>query len=225
MKYDKFYFFHMDKTIGRLTGIHMFDPLYRVMNRYGIDTEINSEHSRHNLWLDMPDSTYMFSTIRDPFHRTIAEFCYSSLYSDLGYRQIMEGARDNKSNLLTAEKLQIWLDEKFIPNHQYKIFSSNTFDEKLVLNRINRVNFLIQTESFNNNEADIQNKILKDLGISEKMPKYNKDLEYSFYQEVINEFINNNKIWNSDLHLKIKKANYLDEKLYELVQIKPVNFI
>jgi len=211
--FDSFYFFHIDKTIGKTMGVHMMDPLYPVMEDHGIKAKsLNIDHKSHNYWQDFEDNTYIYSTFRDPLERFISDFLYTTNYTKDGYRK-WSGGKDVSSPFANLESFKKWIKESAIFNYQSKILSSNTLDDDLIKERINRINLLIKTESLRDNEKNIQKTILKDLKINYNVPDFNEDYELTFYDETTRYFIHT--ILNNSLLInEIIEKNSIDYEIY-----------
>ena len=215
--FDSFYFFHIDKTIGKTMGIHMMDPLYPIMDDYGISaTTLNLTHQHHNKWKNFNENTYIYCTIRDPLERFIADFLNTVNYTNDGYRK-WSGGKDISSPFATIEKLKDFMNMSDKFNYHAKIISDGTFDISLIDKRLSRINLLIKTEDLKNNEMNIQNKILSDIGIEYNLNKFNPDYEISFYDETVRDFIhiflNGTKLLD-----EIIEKNSIDYKIYNSIR-------
>jgi hypothetical protein len=214
--FDSFYFFHIDKTIGKTMGVHMMDPLYPIMEDHGIKSKhLNINHEAHNYWQDFKENTYIYSTFRDPVERFVSEFLYTTNYTKNGYRK-WSGGKDQSSPFANLESFKKWMKEDAIFNYQAKILSSSTFDNDLIKERIKRIDLVIKTESLENNEKNIQNKILNDLKINYNLPYFNKDYELTFYEEATKNFIYN--FLNNNLLIgEIQEKNSIDYEIYDYI--------
>lgn len=214
-KFKKFYFMHIDKTLGSMVAPHLLDPLYNIMEENGIAAvKYNSSHTLHNMWQDFDEDTYIYTAIRDPFSRVLSDYTYSSNYELNGNRKYMGTLREWQSPYISFDGFVSWYDKYNDNNYQSKIISSNTLDSQVLRNNFNRINFKTTTDFVKGNGDFIRNKILSDLGISYKFNKYNYDHEVNFYSEfnfpimnIINE--------KPDIIEKIRKNNFLDQALYE----------
>jgi hypothetical protein len=223
MVFGRFYFLHIDKTIGRLTGLHLTDPLYQHIENSGISAlELNNRHIDHNFWRDFHDDTYIFSTIRNPTFHYLSNFLYTVCYGDSQERD-WGGGKDISCPYFTVDNLKKWMENTNRYNYQYKVFSQNNENLYEVFKKIDRVNFIIPTDTLRNKEIDCQNKIMKDLNIEKTFSLYNKDYEIEFYEETVLNFYHLH-IANTDLEKEINKINKMDWEIYNYVQSKYSNF-
>lgn len=217
--FDNFYFFHIDKTIGRLMGIHMMDPLYPIMEDHGIKSkQLNIDHEAHNYWQNFEKNTYIYATFRDPVERFVSDFVYTVNYEINGYRKWSpgNGDRDKFSPFMNLNYFKDWMNNSAIFNYQSRVLSSNTLDNDIIKERISKINLFIKTESLENNEKNIQEKILKDLNINYKLSDFNRDYEITFYEEMTKNFIND-FLDNSLLINEVRNRNSIDCEIYSSI--------
>lgn len=210
-RYKSFYYLHIDKTIGPVTGIKMFDPLYKKLSYYGVDASLNKDHKLHNYWRDLDEDTFIFCAIRDPFYRTVSEFCYETLYNEDGYRKYYEW-RDRYTKQLSVDKFEEWLDNRFVPNYQYKIIDNGGN----YLKNKSRINMMVRADDIYEKENYIQNLILRSFEIEDSMPKYTKDVDPLFMQELsmvfFLEYLKDNRYVDI-----VNRHNRLDLELYNSI--------
>ncbi len=220
--YDNFYFLHIDKTVGKLMGLHMTDPMYSVMEENGVSAlKLNANHSEHNFWRDLSESTYIYSTIRNPLHRYISDFLHSVSYSNNEDR-MWGGGKDITCPYFTIDNLRIWMKDESKHNYQYKQIASGDLDKESVFNKLKRINLLIRSEDLVNNQIKVQNTIMEELKINKKYNIFNPDYETVFYEETTNDFIHFN-IHGKDIEEEIRNLNQLDYEIYNSVFFRNLN--
>jgi hypothetical protein len=178
MKFDSFYFLHIPKTGGRGFRHRLMNDMLPIIKQNGIEN-INHSHL-HGCWSrDIKDSTYIFTILRDPVKRTVSHYFHLVDYLEsINRRNILEPSteglikwvKQNESgvrNFQSKNFLYDNTDQSFILYND--TFKNVNFDFDLVLERLNRVNFVVKLEEFDSNVDFISNKIMSDLGINEKI--------------------------------------------------------
>jgi hypothetical protein len=201
---------HINKTIAKTAGIRMFNPLYKIMEENNISAiDLNKNHNAHNYWQNFDNNTFIFTVIRNPFERTIAEYIYFSNYDENGIRKHSLG-RDEECPTYSKESLFDWINNKHIVNYQSKIISGNNID-KLNIN-FSRINLSIKAEQIKNNENYIRNKILLNFNIDYSFSHYPQDFEHAYnpihnkVYEIIAE--------NQEIKELINSLNKIDWQIY-----------
>lgn len=214
-KFKKFYFFHIDKTLGSMVAPHLLDPLYNIMEENGISAiENNASHELHNFWQDFDEDTYIYSCFRDPYSRIISEYTYSSNYDINGFRKDIGNLREWQSPHVSLDGFISWYKEYDNNNYQAKVLSGGDLSSDAMRKNFNRINFKTTTDFIKGNAEYVRSKILSDLGITHKFNRYNPDHEINFYSEFNGPLIDslNNR---QDIQKMIIENNYLDKTLYD----------
>ena len=145
-KFNSFYFFHIDKTLGAMTAPHLIDPLYQIMEDNGIKAfENNLFHNLHNKWKDFDSNTYIFSVFRDPVSRVISEYAQESNYDINGTRKDMGTLREWQSPYFSLDGFKEWYKDYDRNNYQFNLLSNGSGDSEIAIKNFNRINFKITT--------------------------------------------------------------------------------
>ncbi len=181
MSFDSFYFLHVPKTGGRYFINSYLKDMEPIFNNSNID--ILYREYGHMFWRpDVSDTTYIFTTMRDPIRRTVSHYCHiAEMLDKFGKKHGYE---------TTPEVFISWVKhrEKMISNYQAKSFLYHNLDfskaytykmhkneeiefdidKEALYKNFNRINFKVKIESFEDNKDIIIDKILSDLGIEDK---------------------------------------------------------
>jgi hypothetical protein len=182
MKFDSFYFLHIPKTGGRYFINSYLKDMEPIFNNNSID--ILYREYGHMFWRpDVKDTTYIFTTMRDPIKRTVSHYCHiAEMLDKFGKKHGYE---------ITPEVFISWVRhrEKMISNYQAKSFLYHNLDfskaytykmhkneeiefdidKEALYKNFNRVDFKVKIESFEDNKDTIINKIFSDLGIADAL--------------------------------------------------------
>jgi hypothetical protein len=221
--YKNFYFLHIDKTISKTAGIRMFDPLYEILDSYGINAKsLNSNHNSHNRWRNLDNDTFIFCVVRDPVERSLSDFWKYANYNPDGSRTHIKG-RDEECPFYTEQNIKEWIDNHCISNYQSKVISNWGTEEELK-NNISRINLLIRAEDISGNENVLRNMILSNFNIKYDFAKYNPDFDKVFMSHgtaLNNLLLNNQWVQNS-----LQEKNQQDYWVYHQAQgIDSSNFL
>lgn len=218
-RFNNFYFFHIDKTLGAMTAPHLVDPLYQIMEDNGIKAfENNSSHELHNRWRDFDSSTYIFSVFRDPVSRVISEYAQESNYYENGIRKDMGTLREWQSPYVSLDGFKSWYKGYKKNNYQFNLLSGESGDSEIAMKNFNRINFKITTDLAYERPILIRKKIFLDLEINHLFNKYNRDGEKNFYTEFVGDI--SGKIHSDkDMLSLIRDNNRLDQNLYDMCNL------
>lgn len=180
MSFNSFYFLHIPKTGGKYFINSYLSAMEPIFNKNKI--EILYREYGHMFWRqEIKDSTYIFTTMRDPIKRIVSHYCHIT--------EMLDNLGKNHGYEAIPETFILWVKhrEKMISNFQAKSFLYSNIDfkkeytykmhkneelefeidkEELYKN-FNRVNLKVKIESFEDNKEKIINKIFYDLGISD----------------------------------------------------------
>jgi len=211
--YKSFYFLHLDKTISINIDASWMTALYQVLERNGINVDLNKQHYNHNFWREFDDETYIFSVIRDPAARACSDFCHLMLYDDFNLFKGKEDLYTLRHDLnRTPENLQHWLDTIHTPNYQTRAICENNVS--VLQERLDRINLLVKTEDFGkDNQLNLFNKILSDFGIPpvESAPLITGATAWFGH---VGDIFYQNEIWGTELHSQIVEKNRSDWDLW-----------
>lgn len=182
-KYNYFYFLNIEKTIGRTIPIHLINNIIKVCSMNGIPL-YNKQNTPLNRMPEYIDDKFILTFLRDPIRRSIAEYAYSTLYSENGEKK-HNSWRDISSDIINEDTLKLWVEKKFIPNYQTLILSNGSSDLNVAVNNLNKIDFKIKCEEIFKNELKIQNKVMETIGIPYSFTIYNSDFEQEFYEDVV----------------------------------------
>ncbi|MEY3907539.1 MAG: hypothetical protein RLZ52_606 [Pseudomonadota bacterium] len=231
--YNKLYFNHVMKTGGRYFKENILLPILPILQKNNIklipDNYIeNNKIGKHFGWIsDIDDQTYVISILRDPVEVAVSLYTHPFVF-DLNaqpkpYKKDGLDKINFLNNYQTLEKSYNIQSKHFLYSENYtnnQIFLSmltntNLSDINTVISRINRVNLLFKTKDLVNNSQKIQDKILSDLGIEERISVSQKDFKYFnlesklLYEQLTDEEKNNILSLNEIDNLIYKKANFL----------------
>jgi hypothetical protein len=201
------YFLHVNRTAGRFFHKYVF----RHIVRWSKDENIklirpNADPDDWTHWgwsSEIEDSSYIICLLRDPLECLIS---YHVAFSNVKTKSdLIE--RINSIENLQARSFITWKENKVDPH------SDINFDKDLILNRLKRVNLLIDSKDINiKTIKSLREKICLDLNIN-SLPFDDgiKDTD-EFRTEGVKDIYNS--LSKSDIN-KIKKINYMDFELYE----------
>lgn len=216
--YNRFYFFHIDKTISLPIDIVFMGSLYKKMKDNNIDISLNDKHFYHNRWREFDSKTFIFSVFRDPMFRTLADFTYTMVYNNIGIRRVpLNGVHTNTTYNYSLENFEKWLYTVHTPNYQSQLIHHGllhvTQTERQ--ERIDRINIFIKDRDLegNFNQKKVYEKILDKIGITSNnivIPHMQESIWHNghalgFYRDYIR---------GSSLEQEIYKLNYTDLEIY-----------
>lgn len=237
MKFDSFYFLHMQKCDGRRFIDTVLTPLLEEnKNLINLSNPMAHQGWDHRI----TDKTYVFTILRDPVERVVSHYVYI-----MSYRIKRMKAKTVKDSLSTSTKLEeTYL--KFYFNKEYfleyvknainfhnfysKMFLGDLSKEKnllhknefllkkenidLIFKNINRVNLLIDIETFRTIDKKIlTNKICDDIGCSYSIPNDEFFEEWTGYTNEASRILYNELTEDDKNYLKQYLS--IDYKIYD----------
>lgn len=204
-----FYYLHVPKASGRVFFKHVLKDLVEsqeLNTRYLFPKSDDITHTHHG-WHDLISSdTYLISSLRDPVEAIVS------------YR-IHHGGLDSKDHLLStlgkvtnlqSKSFMTWEGNRVEPESKIEL------DRELILNRLRRVNLLLDSKDINiKNFNKIKERIAKDLGSIEKYYEDIKEDTDEFRTAGVKKFCESLTKEEIDL---VKEANYMDVELYEVAK-------
>lgn len=225
MMYSGFTFIHIPKTGGHFLRTEILEPLSPSFINKKIKFSM-----QHTGWLNITDSTYTMTSLRDPAKRTVSHFCHYAKLNEIPISlfELNKWLEFNKSKISNFQSKFLF----YIPSNK-KYFGSDFlqyFDDPNFLNisnikyqdvidKIKKINVVINEKHLTLETSKIiLNKIINDFNIVDfKMTRpYNV---YNINNESKNLYkkLNNKKIENLyDLN-KIDSEIYFDKTIYTAV--------
>lgn len=190
MKYNKFYFLHINKTGGRYIRESVIYPIIKQLNENGIEHIVES-HSHSGWHSKIDDKTYVMSVLRDPVEQAVSLYAHKISLNNQGFLK-----NEYDKNQLTKKDFFDWMKNlDLYPNFQTRNFlcdefylkrdhpknKNNTnivFDSNILQTRKNKVNLFLSMENIDGREIEIQEKIFLDLGIDGKTVSSKKRIDF-----------------------------------------------
>jgi hypothetical protein len=220
LKYESIYFLHVMKTGGRYLRNTVFIPIISELKKNNIRI-INENHSHSGWHSEIDDKTYIVTSLRDPVEQVtslyahgislskhgkpIKEFDASALEKDKFLNAV--STLPEYKNFQSKSYLHDQFDDRILNHEEF------LFDEKLYIQRKNRVNLILNMKDINNNQIKIQEKIFLDLQIDGIT---NSDFSLPNTKELYNPESKKlyNKLSNDEKNF-IRQKNKKDEDLYK----------
>lgn len=222
MKYDGFSFIHIPKTGGHFLRTEVLEPLTSSF----INNKIKFS-MQHTGWLNVSDSTYTLTSLRDPSKRTISHFCHYAKLNELPVSLFeldkwLEYNESNISNFQSKFLFYLPSDKKYFGSDFLQYFddpnflniSNITYED--TIDKLKTINILINEKSLNIEKCkNILNKIINDFNILNfKMTRpydvYNiNDKSANLYDQLPSEKIE--KLYAIN---KIDSDIYFDNNIY-----------
>jgi hypothetical protein len=224
LKYNKFYFLHINKTGGRHIKANVILPIINQLSENGIEYIIEP-HSHSGWHSRIDDKTYVMTVLRDPVEQAISLYAHKiSLDNQGNLKDEYNKDKLNKKDFFDwMEKLDLYpnfqtrsflCDEFYLKRDHLKNKNnvSLIFDENILEFRKNQVNLFLNMENINGREIEIQEKIFLDLGIngSTVSPKtksnffnHESKILYSKFTEAEKQFIAKYNSLDNDLYKSI----------------------
>jgi hypothetical protein len=147
------YHLHIPKSGGRYLADATIPFLNYDCQLAGIDPRY-SLNTGHNGWSGINEDTYIYTSIRNPIHRTISHYMF--------YRPYLEVDDIEKTKEQIFESL-FRPENEYINNYQSKFISATSldlqegvffeYDFSLLNERLKRINFIVKADDLSNSYA------------------------------------------------------------------------
>ena len=205
----EYYYIHPHKASGRFFHAYIIDELVKQSRENKNGTHYLLPENKkigwtHHGWHDMiSDSTYLICSLRDPVEAIVSYILHHIKLND---REHFFNALHDINNIQSRSFLT-WKD------NMVSVTDKVEFDKDLIMSRLKRVNFLIDSKDVSVETCDkIREKIASDLGVLYVKPYGNEQDTNNFKTNGSKEFYQSLTKEEIDL---IKNINYMDVELYE----------